>query len=51
MVGFHHPLEETVFYLTQDVNAEQGAALNGDSAALHLRQCALSFGKKHFHEG
>jgi 2-polyprenyl-3-methyl-5-hydroxy-6-metoxy-1,4-benzoquinol methylase len=40
MVGSHHQLEATVFYLAQEAasTAEQGAALDGDSAALHPRQ-------------
>lgn len=40
MVGSHHQLEATVFYLAQEStsNAEQGAALDEDSAALHPRQ-------------
>ncbi len=40
MVGSHHQLEATVFYLAKEATgtAEQGAALDGDSAALHPRQ-------------
>jgi hypothetical protein len=40
MVGSHHQLEATVFYLAQEATgtAEQGAALDGDSATLHPRQ-------------
>lgn len=40
LVGSHHQLEATVFYLSQETTriAEQNAALNGNSAALHSRQ-------------
>jgi 2-polyprenyl-3-methyl-5-hydroxy-6-metoxy-1,4-benzoquinol methylase len=40
MVGSHHQLEATVFYLGQEASsaAEQGEALDGDPAALHFRQ-------------
>jgi hypothetical protein len=40
LVGSHHQLEATVFYLAQETTriAEQSAALGGNSAALHSRQ-------------
>jgi hypothetical protein len=40
IIGSHHQLEATVFYLAQESTstAEQGTALDGDSAALHPRQ-------------
>lgn len=40
MVGSHHQLEATVFYLAQETTgtAEQGVAPDGNSAALHSRR-------------